>query len=40
MLSAFHDTLLVFGLALAVALTAAWDGLLGYGLFRLISTVF
>jgi hypothetical protein len=40
MLSAFHHTLFVFGLSLAVALTAAWDGLLGYGLFRLISTVF
>jgi hypothetical protein len=30
----------VFGLALAGALTAAWDGLLGYGLFKLMSTVF
>jgi hypothetical protein len=40
MLSAFHDILLVCALALAGALTAAWDGLLGYGLFKLMSTVF
>jgi hypothetical protein len=40
MLSAFHDILLVSGLALAGALTAAWDGLLGYGLFKLMGTVF
>jgi hypothetical protein len=29
-----------FALTLAGALTAAWDGLLGYGLFKLMSTVF
>jgi hypothetical protein len=40
MLSAFHNILMFFGLALAGALTAAWDGLLGYGLFKLMSTVF
>jgi hypothetical protein len=40
MLSAFHDILFVCALALAGALTAAWDGLLGYGLFKLMSTVF
>jgi hypothetical protein len=40
MLAAFHDMLLISGLALAGALTAAWDGLLGYGLFKLMGTVF
>lgn len=39
-MSAFHDILLVFVLILAGALTAAWNGLLGYGLFKLMSTVF
>jgi hypothetical protein len=31
-MSAIHNTLLITGLALAVALTIAWDGLLAYGL--------
>jgi hypothetical protein len=31
-MSAIHNGLLVTGLALAVALTIAWDGLLAYGL--------
>jgi hypothetical protein len=39
-MSAFHDILLVFALTLAGALTAAWGGLLGYGLFKLVGLVF
>jgi hypothetical protein len=39
-MSAIRHVLLVFALALGTALTAAWDGLLGYGLFRLISAAF
>jgi hypothetical protein len=35
-MSAIRDVLLVFALALGAALTAAWDGLLGYGLFQLV----
>jgi hypothetical protein len=33
--SAIRDVLLAIALALGAALTVAWDGLLGYGLFQL-----
>jgi hypothetical protein len=39
-MSAFHDIMLVVALIIAGALTAAWDGLLSYGLFKLMSTAF
>jgi hypothetical protein len=38
-MSAIHNSLLAFGLALAVALTIAWDGLLAYGLIALIRAL-
>jgi len=37
-MSAIHDILLISALVLAAALTAAWDGLLGYGLFALLRS--
>ena len=39
-MSDIRDALFVFALALGATLTVAWDGLLGYGLFRLVSTAF
>ena len=39
-MSTIRHVLLVFVLVLSAALTAAWNGLLGYGLFRLISDAF
>jgi hypothetical protein len=39
-MSTIRHVLLVFVLALGAALTAAWDGLLAYGLFRLVSGAF
>jgi hypothetical protein len=39
-MSDIRDVLFVFALALGATLTVAWDGLLGYGLFRLVSTAF
>jgi hypothetical protein len=38
-MSAIHNTLLITGLALAVALTIAWDGLLAYGLITVIRAL-
>jgi len=35
-----RDVVLVFALALAAALTAVWDGVLGYSLFQVVSSVF
>ena len=37
---AIRHVLFVFAIALSVALTAAWDGLVAYGLFRLVSGAF
>ena len=37
-MSTIRHVLLVFVLALGAALTAAWDGLLAYGLFRASSS--
>jgi hypothetical protein len=39
-MSATRDAVMVFALGLAAALTAAWDGLLGYGLFLLVRGAF
>ena len=39
-MSDIRDFLVAFALALGAALTAAWAGLLGYGLFRLVSAAF
>jgi hypothetical protein len=39
-MSAIRHVLLVFAIALSVALTGAWDGLVAYGLFRLVSSAF
>jgi hypothetical protein len=38
-MSAIHNALIIGGLALAVALTAAWDGLLSYAFIRLVIFV-
>jgi hypothetical protein len=38
-MSAIHNTLLITGLAVAVALTIAWDGLLAYGLVAVIRAL-
>jgi hypothetical protein len=38
-MSAVHNTLLITGLALAAALTIAWDGLLAYGLIEVIRAL-
>jgi hypothetical protein len=38
-MSAVHNSLLVIGLALAVALTMAWDGLMAYSLIALIRAL-
>ena len=35
-----REVLLAFGIALSVALTAAWDGLVAFGHFRLLSSAF
>jgi hypothetical protein len=37
---AIREVLLAFAIALSVALTAAWDGLVADGLFRLLSSAF
>jgi hypothetical protein len=34
-----RTALLISGLALAIALTVAWDGLIGYELFKLFEVV-
>jgi hypothetical protein len=39
-MSGIRDFLVAFALALGATLTVAWDGLLGYGLFRLVSAAF
>ena len=39
-MSGIRKALLAIAIALGVALTAAWDGLVAYGLFRLISSAF
>jgi hypothetical protein len=36
-MSGIRDVLFIFTLALGAALIVAWDGLLDYGLFRLVS---
>jgi hypothetical protein len=38
-MSPIHNSFLVIGLALAVALTIAWDGLVAYGLIALIRAL-
>jgi hypothetical protein len=38
-MSAIHNTLLITGLALAVALTIAGDGLVAYGLIAVIGAL-
>ena len=37
---AIREVLLAFAIALSVALTGAWDCLVAYGLFRLVSSAF
>ena len=39
-MSAIRHVLLVFAIALSVALTGAWDCFVAYGLFRLVSGAF
>jgi hypothetical protein len=38
-MSAIQNTLLITGLAVAVALTIAWDGLLAYGFITMIRAL-
>ena len=38
-MSVIHNTLLITGLTLAVALTVVWDGLLAYGLIAVIRAL-
>jgi hypothetical protein len=39
-MSAIREVLLTIAIALGLALTVAWDGLVTYGLFRLINSAF